>query len=109
MLATEDIGSDETILTVPSKLVFSTKICYYGGIREVFYDNPDVFGKHVSDGEDNILTSFVMYELGKGTKSYWYPMFEMWPKDSDILMNWDFEDVEWLQDPTLEGDANEQY
>lgn len=30
----------------------------------------------------------------------------MWPKDTDILMNWDEDDLEWLQDPTLVKEAN---
>ena len=48
-----------------------------------------------------------MYELGKGDKSFWQPMFEVWPRDTDILMNWEFEDLEWLQDPTLEENIND--
>lgn len=38
-------------------------------------------------------------------------MMECWPKPSetDILMNWDDEDLEWLQDPTLLEDAEKGY
>ena len=36
-------------------------------------------------------------------------MIRMWPKDTDILMNWDEEDLEWLQDPTLLREATKQY
>jgi hypothetical protein len=78
-------------------------------MQEVFFDNPDLFGKHVGDGEDNVLNTFIMFELGKGEKSFWKPMFDVWPKDTDILFNWDQSDIEWLQDTTLEGDANKQY
>ena len=28
-------------------------------------------------------------------------MIKMWPKETDILMNWDEESLEELQDPTL--------
>jgi len=33
----------------------------------------------------------------------------MWPKDTDILMNWDEESLEELQDPTLMQEAEKQY
>lgn len=32
-------------------------------------------------------------------------MFETWPEEPDILMNWEEEDLEFLQDPTLIEDA----
>ena len=78
-------------------------------MQEVFFDNPDLFGKHVGDGEDNVLNTFIMFELNKGEDSFWKPMFDVWPKDTDILFNWDQSDIDWLQDATLEGDANKQY
>lgn len=97
MIATEDIGKDEVMIKVPSKMVFSTKVCFQSEeMRHVFFDNPDLFGKHVGDGEDNVLNTFIMFELGKGEKSFWKPMFDVWPKDTDILFNWDESDLEWL-------------
>ena len=36
-------------------------------------------------------------------------MIKMWPKDTDILMNWDEESLEELQDPTLIQEAERQY
>lgn len=36
-------------------------------------------------------------------------MIKMWPKDTDILLNWDEEDLEYLQDPTLMHEADVQY
>ena len=32
-------------------------------------------------------------------------MIKMWPRDTDILMNWQDDDLEWLQDPTLAHEA----
>ena len=32
-------------------------------------------------------------------------MIKMWPKNTDILMNWADEDLEVLQDPTLAYEA----
>jgi hypothetical protein len=109
MIATEDIGKDEIMIKVPAKVVFSTKVCFSGEINHIYFDHPELFGKHVSDGEDNVLNTFILYELGKGERSFWKPMFDIWPRDTDILMNWDYEDLEWLQDETLHGDVNNQY
>src|SRR6185436_15415259 len=103
MMATEDISKDEIMIKVPAKLIISTKTAFYSDINHIIKENPEMFGKHVGDGEDNLLNAFILYELGKGERSYWYPMFEVWPRDTDILMNWDCEDLEWLQDPTLES------
>ena len=33
----------------------------------------------------------------------------MWPKKTDILMNWDDDDLAWLQDKTLTAEAQKQY
>ncbi len=110
MMATEDIGQNEVMIKVPSKMVFSTKLCFQSEeMRRVFFEHPELFGKHIGDGEDNVLNTFILFELGKGERSFWKPMFDVWPKDTDILFNWEQEDLEWLQDATMEGDANRQY
>mmetsp|Transcript_7934 Transcript_7934/g.12271 ORF Transcript_7934/g.12271 Transcript_7934/m.12271 type:complete len:88 (+) Transcript_7934:82-345(+) len=36
-------------------------------------------------------------------------MIKMWPRDTDILMNWTEDDLDWLQDPTLKMEAEKQY
>jgi hypothetical protein len=61
MMALEDIGTNETMITVPSNCLISTKGCFYSDINIVFYENPELFGKHTSDGEDNILLTYVLY------------------------------------------------
>jgi hypothetical protein len=96
MMATETIGANETIIKVPAKMVLTSKTAFYSEINQIFYENPEIFGKHVEEGLDNVLNSFILYELSKGDKSFWYPMFEIWPRDTDLLFNWDQEDLEWL-------------
>ena len=59
-------------------------------------ENPDVFGKHLSDGEDMMLYAFLLLEIQKGPKSKYHQMIKMWPKDTDILMNWNKQDFEYL-------------
>jgi len=109
MLATEDIKPGEVIIEVPGREIINTKVAFYSELNHIFYENPDVFGKHLSDGEDMMLYAFVLHEIQKGTKSKYYEMIRMWPKDTDILLNWDEEDLEYLQDPTLMLEAEKQY
>lgn len=98
MMASEDIGPNETMIKVPGKLILSTAACINSDIKHIFYENPDLFGKHTNDGEDNVLIAFILYELGKGEKSFWKPMFDVWPKPSetDLLMNWGEDDLGYL-------------
>ena len=109
MLATADIGQNEPFVKVPSKLILTTKVCLQSELAHIFHEHPDLFGMHNSDGEDNLLNTYIMFELGKGEKSFWKPMFDVWPRDTDILMSWNEDDLEWLQDPTLATDAEKQY
>lgn len=86
----EDINTNEAFIKVPSGLVMSTKRCINSPIQHIIYENPETFGKHTTDGEDNVLIAYILYELSLGAKSFWKPMFDVWPKpnETDLLMNW---------------------
>jgi hypothetical protein len=72
MVATQDIGKNEVIIKVPSKHIISTRTAFYSDINHIFYENPELFGKHISDGEDMMLHAFILYEVQKGEKSQYY-------------------------------------
>ena len=101
ILTTDLIQKNEIIIKVPSTHIINTKVAFYSDINSIFYDNPQIFGKHVVDGEDNMLHAFILHEIQKKEKSKFYEMIRMWPKKADILMNWEKSDLEYLQDPTL--------
>ena len=62
LLALEPIAKNETFIRVPSKLLISTRKAYdCEPLKHIFYENPDVFGKHTSLGEDNVLDAFLLY------------------------------------------------
>lgn len=64
MLALDDIGQNETIVKVPSRLIISTKAAYEcQELQKIFYDNPDIFGKHISLGDDNVLDAYILYHI----------------------------------------------
>jgi hypothetical protein len=56
-----------------------------------------------------MLHAFILHEIQKGPKSRYHQMIKMWPRDTDILMNWEEEDLEWLQDETLKNEAERAY
>jgi len=50
------------MIKVPSKVIISTKAAYEcEPLKELFYDNPDVFGNHVNYSDDNLLNTFILY------------------------------------------------
>ena len=105
-MATEDIGPNEIFIKVPSRLVISTQAAFLcEPLQQMFYENPQTFGKHVSLGEDNVLDAYLLYQMKLGPESIHYQQFLTWPEEPDILMNWDDDDLEYLQDPTLTKDA----
>ena len=107
LLATEQIEKNEVMIRVPAKLIISTKKAYdCKELQHIYYDNPEVFGKHTSLGEDNVLDAFLLYHMSLGKDSFFYPYLQILPEEPDILMNWDEEDLEFLQDPTLIEDAD---
>jgi len=112
MLAIDDIGKDEPIVKVPSRLIISHKAAFdCPELRDIFYNNPEVFGKHVNLGDDNVLDAYILYHLNLGQNSKHFNMMQCWPlpDETDILMNWSDEDLEWLQDPTLNEDCQKGY
>ena len=112
MQAVEAIGPNETLIQVPSRLILSTKKAFdCAELRHVWFDNPEVFGKHVHQGDDNLLIAYILFQLNLGDKSVHFEMMNCWPTsaEADILMNWDDDTLEWLQDEGLLEDATKGY
>ena len=109
-MATEAIPKGEVMIRVPSKHIINTKKAFYAeGLRSIYYEHPEVFGKSNYDGEENILYTFILHEMQKKENSPFYHMIKMWPKEADILMHWEESDLDQLQDPTLACEAQKQY
>lgn len=96
MLALKDIGNKEILVKVPSKHIINTKKAFYSELEEIYYDHPQLFSKSKNDGEDMLIHAYILFEIQKGEKSQYHQMIKNWPKDADILMNWDDEDLEYL-------------
>jgi hypothetical protein len=55
------------------------------------------------------MSAFILYQISIGEKSKFYEQIMMWPRDADILLNWDEEELELLQDESLTFDAERNY
>jgi hypothetical protein len=91
-LAREDIKSGEPMLSIPISLMMSPPNAY----------KDPVIGAILEENEDNLrddllLAVFIMYEVSKGAKSFWYPYIRMMPKP-ESSMKWDDEELRELQD-----------
>ena len=97
MMATEEIAPGEIMIKVPSEQIISTKVAYEcEPLKEIYYDHPELFGKHIDIADDNMLNTYVLYQISLGKESKHWHAINCWPKEADILMNWDEEDLEWL-------------
>jgi len=72
MVATRDIFKGDIICKVPSRQIINTRSAFFSDINHIFYDHPEVFGKHVSDGEDMMLHAFILREIQKGKESQYH-------------------------------------
>ena len=105
-MAIKDIGRNEALIKVPSHLIISAYTALHcEALAPVFYNNPQTFGRHVPRGEDNVLDTYLLYQLKLGEKSEHYEMFQTWPQYPDILMNWDDDELASLQDAALLEEA----
>ena len=41
-------------------------------LKQMFYENPQTFGKHISLGEDNVLDAYILYQMKLGEESIHY-------------------------------------
>jgi len=42
------------------------------------------------------LDAYILYQFKLGEESIHYRMFQTWPEEPDILMNWEEEDLDYL-------------
>jgi hypothetical protein len=96
-LAVEPIPKDTVIVKTPGKIVITAYNGYsHPVLSDIIYDHPEVFSKELTDGEDFIITMFLMLELQYGDNSFWHPWFAMWPREKDMLCKWSDEELEEL-------------
>jgi len=100
---TEEIAHNEAMFCVPYKLAITvTKAQAVPELSKVFRQHPDLFDpdEH-QDWEHYVLIAFLLFELQKGEKSFWYPYIEVLPRDADCFWRWDPKIIKQTQDPAL--------
>eukprot|EP00826_Nyctotherus_ovalis_P034336 TRINITY_DN2841_c0_g1_i6.p1 TRINITY_DN2841_c0_g1~~TRINITY_DN2841_c0_g1_i6.p1 ORF type:complete len:256 (+),score=52.17 TRINITY_DN2841_c0_g1_i6:68-835(+) len=111
MIAIEDIGYNERIVTIPSSIVINIKIAFYSELNPIFKASPKLFSDRLNPRywEENIMITFILYEKHKGAKSFWHPYINILPEHCDCLLNWEDEEIEEVQDKILVADAEAQF
>lgn len=73
----EDINHNEAFLSVPLACILSVdKAKQIKELNEIYKAHPDLFDEEESDDwEHHIIEVFILYEMQKGEKSFWYPYF----------------------------------
>ena len=92
----------ESILSAPNQAMLSMKHMNHQSLQVVYTAHPELYSVPDKTHEDNRMLTFFLWELSKGTSSFWYPYFEFLPKDLETLVDWNKNDLIELQDPDLQ-------
>jgi hypothetical protein len=76
-------------MAVPYSLVMSVhKAKAELALSKIITENPDIFGEHPKNDHSNlILCLFLIFEIQKGSKSFWAPYLDYLP-DQKFFWNW---------------------
>ena len=95
-VATQDIQENDYALRVPEALMMSPSKALKSEIG-------DACDRHGLRG-DVLLATFVVFEMRKGSKSFWAPYLRMLPSP-ETCCDWTTDDLERLHDPELQERA----
>ena len=83
----ETIYPGESILSAPNQAMFSMKYMNHPTLEAIYTANQDLYSIPDKLHEDNRFLTFFLWELSKGTASFWYPYFEFLPKNLETLVD----------------------
>ena len=92
----------ECILSAPNQAMLSMKHMNHQSLQVVYTAHPELYSVPDKVHEDNRMLTFFLWELSKGTASFWFPYLEFLPKDLETLVDWNTNDLIELQDPDLQ-------
>ncbi|TNV79895.1 hypothetical protein FGO68_gene12039 [Halteria grandinella] len=102
--AATQIQVNEAYLYVPSKLLITVDRALNSEIGHIFEENAYFF-KTTSDRDYLILLLYLIYEHGKGKKSFWYPYFNA-IDPGELPCYWEDRVIFQIQDKDLRNDLN---
>ncbi|KAG7387716.1 hypothetical protein PHYBOEH_008155 [Phytophthora boehmeriae] len=94
--ATEEIPSGEPMLSIPRRLLISEELCWKDPqLRPIFEENRDVFTR-----DDSVLALFLMREMIRGDRSFFYPYLAILPYPESV-QDWTEDEIYELHDARL--------
>ena len=100
--AKKDIAFREAYLSVPLKCLMSIgKAMKHPVLRVIIDQNPELFDEEQNtEYEQMTLALFLMYEIGRGKQSYWYPYLVSMPTVRFSCF-WSHEEIMQIQDKAI--------
>ena len=108
--AKQTISPNETIISVPRRLVITAQRVENSELGPLFASTPSLFKatKH-SYADDFKLILFLLYEAEKGIESDWHVYLQTLPLDPPQVVYWPAESLSQLQDESLTREAMSQF
>lgn len=108
IVAVEDIGPFETLISVPNDLLITSKVAEDSELADLFRKYDQVFDKNDYQYQDLVLVTFLIWEKFKGEQSKWAFFIKNQPERFDVLQDWSCEELEMLQDSDVVFDTEQQ-
>ncbi|KAF4027995.1 putative SET domain-containing protein [Phytophthora infestans] len=99
-VATEDIATNEPMLSIPRHLLISEEMCWQDPqLGPVFRSNRDVFTR-----DDPVMALFIVRELLLEQRSFFHPYLAILPSPESV-QDWTHDELRELHDERLVGAA----
>ena len=107
--ALQDISSNETILTVPDRLLLTAKSVESSEIGGIIRGHPELFSAQHPWHEDLRLIAYLLYVKSHGRGCFWEPFVSMLPTNPESLLVWTESELAELQDEHLVSELKERH
>lgn len=105
LMATDTICAHEVMISIPSRCLLTTRVCFFSDIQKVFEEHASFFSPSNECWEENIFWAFLLYEHQKGASSDWFLLLQNLPRDIDYMIFWSKSEMTQTEDQGLVREA----
>ena len=107
VLLTHDVDCNQDFVYIPFKLLLTSGKAWKSDLQPFFLQNPKTFQTHPLF-EENIIITFIINEKNKKEKSFWSPMFKIWPTQVNTLRFLSAKFIDLYEDKFLAEYVNDE-